>query len=158
MLNSKVRHILNSKIDVKGGKLTYGQRIELGKIFEKSTDEIFLFKGIFSVLHGYSPKIREFKKLLPYFESIIEGLEHWLEAEKALNYEPSTEEKQAGIIELGKKIGEFGTIKALAKNYGKEPDEILKWEYGKVFGILYTDLEEFKFQKRYNEVIERKYK
>ena len=47
-------------------------------------------------------------------------------------------------------------IKALAKAYGKDPDEILRWQYGKVFGILYTDLEERKFEKKYQQQINGK--
>jgi len=52
----------------------------------------------------------------------------------------------------------MGTVKALAKAYAKDPDEIFKWKYSKVFGILYSDLEEHKFRQRYNKVIEQKYK
>ena len=97
------------------------------------------------------------KKILPYFKRIIEGLEFWSEQEQTLlKYEPSQEELRAGIKDFSKKVGEFSTIKALAKAYNKDPDDILKWEYGKVFGILYTDLEEFKFNKRYQKVIESK--
>jgi len=148
-----------SKIDIKGGKLTFGQRIELGKIFQSSENEIVKFEKVFECLHKFKPKATQYKKLLPYFQDIIEGIAFWIEKEQTmLKYEPTAEEMSAGIIELTKKIGEFGTIKALAKNYSKDPDEILEWEYGKVFGILYTDFEEYEFQKRYDKVIEKKYK
>ena len=50
----------------------------------------------------------------------------------------------------------MSTIKALAKAYGKDPDEILQWQYAKVFGILYTDLEERKFEKKYQQQINGK--
>lgn len=156
---TQAKHIILSKIDVKGGKLTYGQRIALGKILEKEQDEYLMIREIIYCLHKYYPKNSEIIILSEYINEIIEGIIYWVERENTmLNYEPSPEEKRAGVLELSKKIGHFGTIKSLAKNYSKEPDEILNWEYGKIFGILYTDLEEYKYQIRYNKEIEKKYK
>lgn len=147
------------KIDVRAGKITFDQRIQLGKIFQEQGREFDMFCKVFQCLHGYTPKVHETKNLLPYYYDIIEGVTHWLQAENTmLQNEPSSEEVSAGIKELSEKIGEFGTIKSLAKNYSKDPDDILAWEYGKVFGILYTDLEEYNYQKRYNKVVERKYR
>ena len=34
-----------------------------------------------------------------------------------------------------------------------DPDEILEWDYAKVFGILYTDLEERKYETKLNKRI-----
>ncbi|GHT33976.1 hypothetical protein FACS189434_09350 [Bacteroidia bacterium] len=152
--------ILKNKIDIKGGKLLFEQRIDLGKIFQDTeTAEIDKFDAVFKCLHGYKPAMLDYKKLLPYFFEIVESLRFWIETEnEMLKYEPTNEELQAGIKELAAKIGEFGTIKSLAKNYATDPDTVLRWEYGKVFGILYTDLEEYKFQKKYNKIIENKYK
>lgn len=157
--STRAKSIIKSKMDVKGGKITYGQRIELGKIFQQDENDADKFKKVFRCLHSYTPKVKDFPLLIPYFKDIIDGLAFWInqEAEK-LRYDPKPEEISAGIKDLSAKTGEFGTIKALAKNYGKDPDEILQWEYGKVFGILYTDLEEFKYQQRYYKTIERKFK
>jgi hypothetical protein len=148
-----------SPIDVKGGKLTFGQRIELGKLYQSQLSEVEKFEQTFQILHGFTPKPRHYKSLITYFNQIIEGITHWIKQETTLlNYQPSAEEKQAGITDFTAKVGEFTTIKAMAKTYGKDPDEILEWEYGKVFGILYTDLEEYKFNQRYNKIIQAKYK
>lgn len=156
---SRASNIILSKIDVKGGKFTFEQRIELGKIFTSGNDEIIIFKKVFKCLHDYDPILKDLKKLSPYLIEITEGLKFWIEAEQnGLKYEPSDDEKKAGILQLSKKLGELATIKSLAKNFGKDMDEVLKWEYGKVFGILFADLEEYKFQKKYNEVLEQKYK
>ena len=151
------RHI--RPIDIKGGKLTFGQRIELGKLYQSQVSEIEKFEQTFQILHQYTPKTRDYKSLINYFNQIIEGITHWIQQETTLlNYEPSAEEIQAGIKDLSEKIGEFGTVKALAKAYGTDPDAVYGWKYGKVFGILYTDLEEYKFSQRYNKVLERKHK
>lgn len=156
----KKKFILPKEIDVKGGKFTYGQRIELGKIFQNDElSEVDKFERTFECLHGFKPLVFQYKKLMPYFEKIVEGFTFWIQTEvAALNYEPTAEEISAGIKDLSQKLGEFGTSKAIAKAFGKDPDEILKWEYAKVFGILYTDLEEAKFQMKYQKILTDKYK
>lgn len=146
------------EIDIEGGKLTFGQRIDLGKLMCSEYSEVEKFEKTFEILHEVKLKISEYKKHIDYFATIIEGLKFWSEQEATLlKYEPTQEEKQAGIKDFSQKVGEFATVKALAKAYSKDPDEILNWEYGKVFGILYTDLEEHKFNVRYNKVLEAKY-
>jgi hypothetical protein len=95
---------------------------------------------------------------MEYYNEIIDGLRYWIEQEKLLKYEPSPEEIQAGILRMFEEVGEFGTIKALAKAYHIDPDAVLKWEYGKVFGILYTDMKEIVFNKSLNKVLEKKYR
>ena len=148
-----------SKIDVKVGKLTFGQRIELGKIMSEDIDEEQKFLKTFKCLYNYEAKPIFYKSLLSDFEEIIEGLKFWMIQESTLlKYEPTPEELKAGIKELSIRTGEMGTIKALAKAYSCDPDNVLKWEYGKVFGILFTDLEEYKYQVKYNKVVESKYK
>lgn len=145
-------------IDIKSGKMTYGQRLDLGAILsDKDKSEVELFDGVFMCLYNKVPAAHQFNKLLPIYQSILEGIVYWIEKENVmLKYDPTPEEKRAGIKELSEKVGDMGTLKALAKAYGTDPDEILKWEYGKVFGILYTDLEEAKYRRRYQEVIDRK--
>ncbi len=152
-----VKKVLSSKIDIKAGDMTFGQRIELGKIFSGKDDELLKFEKTFNCLHNFQPKLTEFKRLVPYFEEIVEGLKHWSTTEaKMLKYIPTPEEKQAGIMDLSKKIGEMGTVKAIAKTYAMDPDVVLGWNYSKVFGILYTDLEESKFNRKYQKVISNK--
>lgn len=150
-------NIIKSKIDIKAGSMTFGQRIELGKIFSNADDELLNFENTFVCLHGYKPKLIEFPKLTDYFTEIVEGIAHWVNAETImLKYEPTPEQKQAGIKALSKSIGEMGTVDALAEKYGIDPDVVLGWEYAKVFGILFADLEKAKYQKRYNKIIDKK--
>lgn len=148
------KDIISSQIDIKGGEMTFGQRIELGKIFSNTElREIDKFEKTFICLHDHKPKAKDYSKLTAYFIEIVQGLGFWAKQESTLlKYEPSVKEKRAGIKELSLKTGDFGTIKALAKNYNQDPDTILQWKYGKVFGILYTDLEEFKYNSRYLEL------
>jgi len=147
----------SERIDIKAGKMNFGHRIQLGKILASDSGEFEKIESIFICLHGFKPRSTSYKKYVTYFKDITEGIRFWMGKEvELLNYEPTPEEKRAGVKDLSKKVGEFGTVKALAKAYSKDPDEVLKWEYGKVFGILYTDLEEYKFQVRYNKVIESK--
>ena len=148
-------------LNIKNGDFTFAHRIELGKIFTTSKSEVEAFKKIFKCLYDIDIDFshKDFKKAVIHFNEIVEGIKYWIEAEtKMLKYEYTPEETSAGVSEYIKKVGEFGTVKAIAKAYGKDPDEILKWKYGKIFGILYTDLEEHKYKKRLEKVIERKYK
>jgi len=152
--------IILSKIDIKKGDMTFGQRIELGKILASDADEVEKFEKVFFCLHKFTPKKNDYLLLVDYFKEIVEGLKFWIDTEATmLVYEPSVEEKKAGVKELMQNIGEIGTIKALAKAYSQDPDTITDcWKYSKVFGILFTDLEEYKYQVNYNKVIESKYK
>jgi hypothetical protein len=153
--------VLN-KIDIKAGRLTYGQRCELGELFAGDKTEVDKFKGAFQILYKITPDFRnskEMKLYVEHFREIIDGLRFWLEKEKLLlDYNPEPEEVRAGIKDLSAKISHYGTIKTLAKNYAQDPDAIFNWEYGKVFGIIYTDLEEYKYRKRLYKEYERKFK
>lgn len=152
------------KIDFDGKDFTYGSRVALADIFgDESKTEYQRMKGAFKELHGFSARLLPIHFRIIAFRHIAEGLQSWIDKEKTLlDYQPSADELAAGVKELGEKVGSMATIKALAKSYGKDPDEILRWEYSKVFGILYTDLEERKYemklQKRiYGKSQSRKY-
>jgi len=150
------------RIDIKAGDLTYGQRIELGNLYASQKSEVDKFKETFHILHNVKidfSNLKQMKMYVEYFQQIVDGLQFWFEKEKTLlEYIPEPEEVRAGIKELGEKVGYFGAIKTLAKNYSQDPDDILEWKYGKVFGIIYTDFEEFKYQKRLNKQYEQKLK
>ncbi|MCL2596259.1 MAG: hypothetical protein FWD66_01065 [Paludibacter sp.] len=147
------------QIDIQGGKLTFGQRIELGKIFQTETNTRIIFNSVFECLHNFTPLAIEVPGLMKYFESIIEGLKYWILIEtELLHYEPSSQELEAGIMELGQSLGESGTVISLAKDFSIDPDAILTWEYGKIFGILRANLEQYNFEKKLNKVYERSYK
>lgn len=139
--------------------MTYGQRIELGKIFASEIlSEFEKFNKTIICLHGVKPQVRQIPKLMEYFKDIMVGLAHWAELENTLlHYDPTSEELEAGINELSKNIGEMSTITGLAKAYGKDPDTILGWEYSKVFGFLYADLETYKFRVKHDKILSRKY-
>ena len=147
------------RLDLDGKDMTYGNRIALADIFSPSQGktEYRQFCEAFKELHGYSARLVPLPLRVKRIYEITEGLRSWIEKEQQmLKYTPSSDEIAAGIEELGKKVGSMSTIKALAKAYGKDPDEILQWQYAKVFGILYTDLEERKFEKKYQQQINGK--
>ena len=147
-----------TKVDIKGGKLTFRQRISLGEILTSGESEYEIFESCLLCLHKDIEVICDIWHV-KYFQEITEGVNEWMEKERILlHYEPSQEEISAGIKDLSEKIGEYGTIKSIAKSFHTDPDIVLDWEYGKVFGILWSDLEEYKYMKRYNKQLERKYK
>ena len=147
------------EIDIKGGKFTLSQRNELGDLLSSDKTDVEKFEGIFEILYSFKPSPLEYKLLINVFNRTIDGLNHWFKSERdLLKYDYDADELSAGIKEYSEKIGALGTVLAIAKTFGKDPDEILSWEYGKVFGILLNDLESSKYRERYDKVLQRKFK
>lgn len=146
------------KIDIKGGQMTYAQRIELGQIFASGKPESRIFREMFACLapdHTVKFSVKE----VEYYNEVIEGLLYWINREtKELQYKPTSDELAAGIRELSRLVGDMGTLTSLAEKFSKDPDEILQWKYGKVYNILYTNKESYLYSRRYNDVIMQKSK
>lgn len=154
-MHKNVQIACPAKIDIRGGKLTYGQRIELGEILAREGASVSeKYTAVMQCL--YPDWVQTFTPAwVAWFEEVVDGLRYWMQREATmLAYQPTAEEIAAGINNLGKKLGPMMTVMTLAEKFGKDPDEILQWEYGKVFGLLYADLEGFKYQRNYRKVIE----
>jgi hypothetical protein len=145
------------RIDIQGGQMTFGQRIELGRIItEKELTDIDKMKEGMQCL-GAKWSLRNTSEIVEYWYEVLMGIKYWIEREQTeLKYEPSAEEKAAGIAQLSLVVGEMATITALAKDYSKDPDEILEWKYGKVYNLLFTNLQSHLFRERLNKELERK--
>lgn len=160
-MGAKTKQPAFERLDVKGGDLTYGQRIELGGILANPAgrSEYELFMDTIECLYGRRPTLREFKEAIVLFKEAVEGLTFWIKAEsEQLKYTPSQEEKDAGVERYAKEVGEIGTAYAIAKEFSLDPDVILGWKYGKVFGYLRKQKADGDFQRRYSEVMARKSK
>lgn len=155
----RIGKIVVGSLDIEGGEFTYGNRIALGDILsDESRSEYQRLKAAFRELYGYSCRLLPLGMRVRALRRIVEGVTAWVRKEgEMLHYEPSAEEVAAGVGELTRRVGNFPTIKALAKAYGRDPDEVLAWDYAKVFGILHTDLEEHKYEERYSKIINDKY-
>lgn len=155
----KMGKIIIGRMDLSDGLFTYGQRIELGGIFsDTGRSEYRRLADAFKVLYGYKCTLLPIKWRVRLLNGIVEGLTEWIRKEsEMLAYTPTDDEERAGIAELTRRVGSMGTIDALAEKYGKDPDEILGWSYAKVFGILFSDLEKAKYQRRYDKMINEKY-
>lgn len=155
----RIGKIVIGRLDIAGGEFTYGQRIALGEILgDETRSEYQRLKDAFRELYGYSCRLLLPGRRVQAFARIVAGISEWVEKEqKLLCYEPTAAELAAGIRELSRRVGDLSTIKALAKAYSHDPDEVLCWDYAKVFGILYTDLEERKFEDKYSKVIHDRY-
>lgn len=147
-----------TKVNINDGSLKYWQRIELGQILTSTElDKVQKFMKTMECMLERTPEIEEYMECAEYYKEIIEGIRLWIEREKSeLNYTPTPEEVQAGIDELSKEVGEFGTANELAKNYGKTPEEVLNWEYHVVFAILRDDAKKHKYRSNLNKIIEQK--
>lgn len=145
------------RIDIQGGQMTFGQRIELGRIItDKELTDIDKMKEGMQCLE-VKWNLRNTSEIVEYWYEVLMGIKYWIEREQTeLKYEPSAEEKAAGIAQLSLVVGEMATITALAKDYSKDPDEILEWKYGKVYNLLFTNLQSHLFRERLNKELERK--
>ena len=132
-------------LDIAGGAFTYGNRIALGDIFRDDSRSTYQkMRDAFVELYGWSPRLLPIGRRVKALRRVVDEFKGWLEKEQQLlTFEPEPDQITAGIKEL-------------AKAYSQDPDDILRWEYSKVFGILFTDLEEYKYEKRYNKVIDGK--
>lgn len=140
------------------GEFSYGQRISVGQIFtDEGRNEYKRMRDAYRELYGYPVRLLPPHWRVRRLDRMLAGLQKLVELERVLlDYKPSAEEERAGIKDYAKRIGDMGTLKALAKAYAQDPDEVLKWKYGKVFGILQTDLEEYKYQTRLQKAMQHR--
>ena len=144
-------------IDLLSERFTFGHRLALvSAVQNESPFEVM--RLCIEVLHNIKVKPRHIRKLFNYFQDVLEKLYQWCEREKLLHYEPTAEEKQAGIKELGDILKEFGQVDAIATRMHISHDEALQLPYSTVFMILRKDLEQSKFERRLQKVYERKWK
>lgn len=144
------------KLDIRGGQMTYAQRIRLGEILTSGAKEYEIFRQIFGCLcDGYEPRYTP--QEMQYVMEVIEGIRYWIERErKELASKPSADEVAAGINLLSKRTGYMATLVALGEKFGCDPDEVLGWKYGKVFNILLVNKESAEFSRRYRDVLSKK--
>lgn len=129
------------KIDIKAGDMTFGQRIELGKIFSGKDTEVVKFQKVFECLHSFTPMLPDYKKLFEYFNEIISGIKHWVNVESSvLKYEPTLREEASFQAINNKDLGNE-TAKAIAKNFNTDKEAVLSWQYKVVYKILLEDCE-----------------
>lgn len=144
------------KIDIRGGQMTYAQRIRLGEVLTSGASEREIFRQIFDCLcEGYTPRYT--REEMQYVMGVIDGIRYWIDREsKELSSKPSADEVAAGINLLSKRTGYMATLVALGEKFGCDPDEVLEWKYGKVFNILLVNKENADFSRRYREVLSKK--
>lgn len=154
----RVGNIYLGTLDIQGGAFTYGNRIALAQIFsEDSLTEYQRLKAAHKELYGYScrwllPRPR-YKRLM----AIVEGVSYWCQLEaQELAYTPTADEVAAGIEDLQKKVGDLATIEAIAEKFSKDPDDVLRWSYSKVFGFLRTDLLRNKYMEKYHKQMSKR--
>lgn len=147
------------RVDIKAGELKYWQRIELGRILTSTElDDTQRFLKAIECMVERELEISEYVEAMEYFQEIVAGITLWVERENSeLQYTPTTQELQAGIEELSKEVGDFGTANELAKNYGKTPEEVLDWEYHVVFAILRDDAKKNRYRTRLTKIMNGKY-
>lgn len=146
-------------VNIQGGEFTYGNRIALADIFkDEGKTEYQKMKEAFREIYGYSCRWLPRKKRYRTLIGIVEGFSEWIKRENTvLDYKPTQDQLRAGIEQYSKAVGSMSTVHAIAERFSEDPDTVLRWDYAKVFGILFVDLERYKYQQRERKVIDEKY-
>lgn len=146
--------------DMAAGAFPYGARIALADIFAREgLSDYGKMKAAWRELYGWDARLLPPLARARAFRRMAEGLGGWVRRERELlRYTPTPDEAAAGYEAYCRRVGPSGAVYALAKDYGRDPDEILRWPYAKVFGILYHDLERLKFGRAYDKVLSDKHK
>lgn len=137
-------------------RFLFWHRINLGHLVDQK-DELFLFKNSFKLLYDYDITPADYYTYFNVYEKVVRGIEYWLDKEKELKYEPTSEEKKAGIEDISKKLKEFSTIDAIALRMHISHDDVLKIPYATVYLMLLNDMEVFKYQKRLTKIQQQKH-
>ena len=159
MLKQRIRIGLKrlQPIDVRSDKFLLWHRLQLGELLN-TQNEVAIFEGVVRILYGIGIKPKHYSRFYNHVKNVLDGLAFWVEKEKALKYEPTSEERQAGIDKIGKKVKEFGTIDAIARRMHISHDEALKLPYATVYLMLLNDLEQSKFERRLQKIYSKKHK
>lgn len=139
------------------GEFSYGQRIAISRIWREELREYEKLKLVWKELYGYDCRVIPVRKRVRLLLGLADGLRYWFDLEqRTLATEPTQEQLRAGIRELSEKIGDMGTVTAIAKDYGVDPDVVLTWQWGKVYGILLTDVEQYRYEKKLSDIMSKK--
>ena len=139
-------------IDLFSSQFTFGHRLWMGKAAQEAKSDFELLRMIFDGLHEFEIKPCHVRKVYDYFDDMLKRLQRWCEYEKQLNYEPTIEEKRAGIEIIGKKLKEFATIDAIATRMRISHDQALQLPYDTVFKMLLKDMEQSRFERKLNKI------
>ena len=144
-------------MDVRSDKFLLWHRLQLGELLN-TQNEVAIFEGVVRILYNIHIQPKLYRRFYDHVKAVLDGLAFWVEKEKALKYEATPEEKQAGIDQIGKKVKEFGTIDAIARRMHISHDDALKLPYATVYLMLLNDLEQSKFERRLHKVYSKKQK
>lgn len=136
--------------------LTYGQRIELGTLFNCQPSEVEAIMKSYKIIYKEEPTLKQLTKYVKEdFEEMLEGLKYWIDAESEyLHYEPTPEEVAAGINQLKCPLS---TAVSIGKDFGMMPNDVLQRPYSEIFTILWANCENSKFEKKLSKIMNKKH-
>lgn len=145
------------KDDLSIGGNTY-EKIERAKVILQGGKPLLALGGLVELYYGEDISnvccIDSMGKGLHVLTKIDEFLKRYKEL---FEYEPTPEELEAGVEDLGK-LGSFYTVKKLSEKYHKHPDEILKWEAAVAYSILQADAIDSRISRNLQKIYSRKTK
>lgn len=91
-------------------------------------------------------------QLILDIKNLMDAIHFWIEHDKMLAEDMTPEEIAAGAQEVGKILGQAGIVINVAKEFGRDPDEVLQWRYKKVWGILKHNFVLRQYNDRLNKI------
>lgn len=112
-------------------KFTWSNRIFINELFSKELKEIEYIDLIQKEFN------LEYDNIIEDIENIQKAAVYFVEKEKIM-FKSQESETSSIYHRYFKDCGELPTIIRVAKDFGKDIDEVLQWKYEKVIGILYV--------------------
>lgn len=139
-------------LDLFGDGFTYGMRIAVGQDLEAAATDFEAMRGILNTLHGVEITPDDVAEVYDYYTQILGGLGKWLEMEAQLRYDPTPEERRAGIDTAFRELGHFNTLDAIALRMRISHDAALQLPYMTVWLMLKKDLATSQYERRLNKI------
>lgn len=151
------KNIFSGEEGKKYGELEYGQVKRLQKTFKSPTyEQVFDAFGLFFNASKHQVLRSRVTEFFPAINYIIDQISEAVEKEnKSLSTKPNQDLENAGIGRLSA-FGALNVIFDLAERFGKDPEEIERWQYRKVFAILLRDKIAREIKEEYSEITRKR--
>lgn len=140
--------------DISEGDMTYGERIELGRIIkDQEMGDYQRIKEVVKCLYDVEVTPKEAVDLADHVEDILTDLVEWMKREhQAFYIEPTAEEVKANIQGLTKACGDMGDVVSLAESFHCTFEEVYKRPYLEIFTIHKVHAERTRYERRLSKV------
>lgn len=146
--------------DISEGDLTYGERIELGRIVrDENMGDYQRIKEVCQCLYDVEVTPEQAVHLTDHVAKVLTDIIDWMKKEQQEFYIPPTpEEERARIQDLTKACGDMGDVVSLAESFQCSFEEVYNKPYLEIFTIHKVHAERTRYERRLNKVYQERKK